>query len=90
MDEQSISSGPTANSLKNELRESLRILKTDFESLKHFVEEIGSDGVSAAPLTLTKGDLDDLLSVTLEIHDAANDIEFEASKIKDKLSRLTV
>ncbi len=90
MDEKAISSEPTANSLKNELRESLKILKTDFESLKHFVEEISSEGASAAPTTLTKGDLDDLLSITLEIQDAASDIEFEASKIKDKLTRFVV
>ena len=89
MEEMPHTSKPTANSLKHELRESLRILKRDFESLKHFVAEIGSDGISP-PIPLTREDLDDLLSVTLEIHDAANDIEFEASKIKEKLSRFVV
>ena len=89
MDEKTRSAEPTTNSLKKELRESLEILKTDFEGLKHFVEELSGDGASA-PTTLAKDDLDDLLSVTLEIHDAASDIEFEASKIRDKLSRFVV
>jgi hypothetical protein len=90
MDEPTTLFKPTANSLKNELRESLKLLKTDFESLKHFVEELSSEELSAATVTLTKEDLDDLISAALEIHDAANDIEFEASKIKDKLSRFVV
>lgn len=83
------SAGPTADSLKNELRESLEVLKRDFESLKLFVAEIAPEGV-LAPIPLSKDDLDALLSVTEEIHDAANDIEYEASKIKDKLSRFVV
>lgn len=87
MDENPPPIPPTANSLKNELKASLDVLKRDFTSLKHFVEEITSDD-SAPPLPLTKADLDDLLSVTLEIHDAANDIEFEANKIKETLTRL--
>jgi hypothetical protein len=88
MNENSITFGPTADSLKKELGESLRILKADFESLTRFVAEVSPDGDSAVPMTLTKNDRDTLLSVTQEIHDAANDIEFEADKIKDKLSRL--
>lgn len=87
MADNTISSKPSANSLKNELRESLKLLKTDFDNLKHFVEEVSSDGVSVAPMPLAKDDIADLLSVTQEIRDAANDIEFEADKIKDKLSR---
>ena len=89
MIEQTPLAEPSAASLKKELRESLEILKTDFEDLKHFVAELSDDGVQA-PIALTKGDLDDLISVTLEIHDAASDIEFEASKIKEKLSRFVV
>ena len=90
MNEKLIASGPTADSLKNEHRESLRILKADFESLARFVAEVSPDADSAASITLTKPDLDALLSVAQEIHDAANDIEYEAGKIKDKLSRLPV
>jgi hypothetical protein len=80
------SAEPTATSLKKELSESLAILKTDFESLNHFVAELSPDG-SSAPISLTRGDLNDLLSVAQETQDAASDIEFEASKIKEKLSR---
>lgn len=76
---------PTATSLKMELRESLEILKRDFESLSHFVSELASVE-SSASIPLTRDDLHDLLSVTLEIHDAASEIEFEADKIKEQLS----
>lgn len=79
--------GPTASSLKRELRESLEILKRDFESLKHFVEEIAPEGVPAS-LPLSKDEIADLLAATLDIQDAGNDIVFEAGRIKDKLERL--
>jgi hypothetical protein len=78
---------PTASSLKTELRESLELLLRDFEGLKNFVAEIASEGI-AASIRLSKDDRDDLLTITLEIQDAANDIAFEAGKIKDKLERL--
>ena len=78
---------PTASSLKKELRESLDLLIKDFEGLKHFVAEIAPEGVPAS-IPLSKDDLHDLLSATLEIHDAADNIVFEASKIKEKLERL--
>lgn len=84
-DHQGSSDEPTATSLKKELRESLDILKKDFDSLKHLVAELASDGITAQ-ISLTNDDRNDLLSITQEIQDAANDIEFEASKIKDKLS----
>jgi hypothetical protein len=77
---------PTATSLKKELRESLEILKRDFDSLNHFVAELTSDG-NSTPISLTNDDLHDLLSVAQEIQDAASDIEFEAGKIKEKISR---
>jgi hypothetical protein len=86
MDEKTPSAKPTAASLKTELRESLEILIKDFESLKRFVAEVTSDGISA-PIALTKDDLDDLVSVTLEIRDAAGNIEFEANKIREMLDR---
>ena len=89
MDEKSPSAQPTAASLKQELSESLQILKADFEALKHFVSELSTDEV-VQPIPLTKADLNDLLSVTSEIHDAAGDIEFEANKIKEKLTRLVL
>ena len=79
--------GPTASSLKRELRESLEILKRDFEGLKHFVEEITPEGVSVS-LPLSREEIADLLAATLEIQDAGNDIVFEAGKIKEKLERL--
>ena len=78
---------PTASSLKKELNESLELLKRDFESLKHFVAEIAPDGVPAT-IPLSKDELHDLLTATEEIQDAANDIAFEATKIKEKLERL--
>ena len=53
----------------------------------HFVAEIAPEGI-AASIQLSKADRDDLLALTLEIQDAANDIAFEAGKIKDKLDRL--
>ena len=80
---------PTAASLKKELSESLETLKKDFENLKHFVEEIAPEGVPGS-LSLTKDDLRDLLSVTLEIQDASSNIEYEASKIKETLDRFVV
>ena len=78
---------PTASSLKRELRESLELLIKDFEGLKTFVAEIAPEGIPAS-IPLSKDDVHDLLTATLEIHDAANDIAFEASKIKEKLERL--
>jgi len=78
---------PTASSLKKELRESLELLIRDFEGLKNFVAEIAPEGISAS-IPLSKDDKDDLLTATLEIQDAANNIAFEAGKIKDKLERL--
>lgn len=78
---------PTASSLKKELSASLEILKKDFAGLMHFVEEISPEGVPA-PIPLTKEELEDLLSATLAIQDAGNDIAFEAGKIKEKLERL--
>jgi hypothetical protein len=86
MDDKMPSAEPTATSLKKELRESLEVLKRDFDSLNHFVAELTSDG-SSSPISLTNDDLHDLLSVAKEIQDAASDIEFEASKIKEKLNR---
>ena len=78
---------PTASRLKRELRESLEILKRDFEGLKLFVEEIAPDGAPAS-LPLSKAEIADLLAATLEIQDAGNDVVFEAGRIKDKLERL--
>lgn len=77
---------PTASSLKKELRESLEILQKDFESLKHFVAELAPDERSG-PISLTKEDLSDLIALSLEIQDAGANIEFEANKIKERLSR---
>jgi hypothetical protein len=79
---------PTAASLKNELSDSLRVLKTDFDGLKKFVAEIAPDGVPAT-ISLSKEELNGLLSAALEIQDAANDIAFEAGKIKERLERLS-
>lgn len=87
MSEETFSAEPTASSLKKELRESLERLMKDFEGLKHFVAEIAPEGIPAS-IPLSKDDLQDLLAATEEIHDAANDIAFEAGKIKDKLERL--
>ena len=87
MAEETFPAEPTASSLKKELRESLELLKKDFEGLKKFVEEIAPEGVPAA-IPLSKDELNDLLTATEEIHDAANDIAFEATKIKEKLERL--
>lgn len=78
---------PTASSLKEELTESLTQLQRDFEKLKHFVTEIAPEGVPAS-IILSKADLDELVGSTLEVHDAADNIVFEASIIKDKLERL--
>jgi len=69
----------TASNLKKELRESLEVLKKDFERLRTFVAEIASEG----SLVVDR----DLLALTLEIQDAANDIWFESGRIKDKLER---
>ena len=57
---------PTAGSLKKELKESLEVLIKDFDGLKNFVAEITPDGISASN-TLSKEDVHDLLSATLEI-----------------------
>jgi uncharacterized protein with von Willebrand factor type A (vWA) domain len=86
VDHQDSSDEPTAGRLKKELRESLEILKKDFESLTHLMAELASDGTRAS-ISLTNDDLNDLISVTREIQDAANDIQFEAKKIGEKLSR---
>ncbi|HEX3657557.1 MAG TPA: hypothetical protein VHV55_17335 [Pirellulales bacterium] len=85
MNEKQLAAEPTASDLKNELRTSLGVLKEDFERLKSFVAEFVPNE-SSAPVSLTKEDRDDLLSIAAEIHDAASDIEFEADKIKDTLS----
>lgn len=87
MAEETFSTGPTAGSLKKELSDSLELLKRDFESLKHFVDEIAPEGVPAQ-IPLSREDRQDLLAATSEIHDAADDIVFEAGKIKEKLERL--
>ena len=84
MDEKTPAAGPTASSLKNELRGSLEQLKKDFEGLKHFVDEI-APGAASVPISLGKDDLNDLLAVTPDIQDAGNDVAFEAGKIKEKL-----
>ena len=86
MAEETFPAEPTASSLKKELSESLELLKKDFEGLKKFVAEIAPEGVPAA-IPLSKDELHDLLTATEEIHDAANDIAFEATKIKEKLER---
>lgn len=80
---------PTADSLKKELRESLATLKTSFQNLDKFVAEITSEGGSP-PTMLTKTDLDELATVALGIQDAANNLEFEASKIHEKLSSIII
>ena len=87
MAEQTFPAEPTANSLKKELKESLDLLIRDFEGLKKFVAEIAPDGIAAA-IPLSKDEVHDLLTATLEIQDSANDIAFEATKIKEKLERL--
>ena len=87
MDDNALPAKPTASSLKAELKESLELLKKDFEGLKHFVAEIAPEGLPTS-IALSKNEVEDLLNVTLEIQDAANDIAFEASKIIDKLERL--
>jgi hypothetical protein len=87
MAEKTFPAEPTASSLKKELSESLEQLKRDFEGLKNFVAEIAPEETSAS-LPLSKDDVHDLLTATLEIEDAANDIVFEATKIKNKLERL--
>jgi hypothetical protein len=87
MSEETFSAEPTASSLKKELRESLELLIRNFEGLKNFVAEIAPEGIPAS-ITLSKDELHDLLSTTLEIHDAADNIAFEAGKIKETLERL--
>lgn len=89
MDEKTPSGKPTAESLKTELRESLETLINDFASLRRFVTEVTSEGISA-PTALTNDDLRDLLSITLEIRDAAGNIAFEANKIREILDRFVV
>jgi len=87
MGEKRLPDEPTASGLKQELKESLELLKRDFEALKNFVVEIAPEGIpTSAPLS--KDDVHDLLSATLEIYDVANDIAFEANIIKEKLERL--
>ncbi len=81
------SAKPTASRLKQELRGSLDLLLQDFASLKHFVDEIAPEGVPAS-IPLSRDELRELLTAAQEIGDAANDIAFEASKIKEKLERL--
>ena len=71
-----------------ELRQ-IRGGKTSFQNLDRFVAEITSEGGSP-PTTLTKTDLDELASVALEIQDAANNLEFEAAKIHEKLSSIII
>ena len=44
---------PTASSLKRELRESLELLKRDFEGLNNFVAEIAPEGQSP-PIPLSE------------------------------------
>ena len=80
---------PTASSLKKEIKDSLQLLMKDFEGLKHFVAEIAPEGIPAS-IPLSKDDLHDLLTATMEIHDAANDVVFEAIKIKEKMERLSL
>ena len=72
---------------KKELKESLELLIRDFEGLKNFVAEIAPEGIPTS-VPLSKDDIHDLLTATLEIYDAANDIAFEANIIKEKLERL--
>lgn len=78
---------PTASSLQRELSDSLELLKRDLGILKYFVEEIAPAGVPAS-IPLSREDLHELLAAASEIHDAADDIVFEAGKIKEKLERL--
>lgn len=87
MAEKTLPAEPTASSLKKELRESLELLKKDFEDLKNFVAEISPEGMSAS-IPLSKNDIHDLLTATLEIQDAGDNIAFEAGIIKEKLERL--
>jgi hypothetical protein len=87
MDEKTVPAQPTPSSLKKELKESFELLKRDFEGLKNFVAEISPKGTPAS-IALSKDDVHDLLTATLEIHDAAEDIAFEATKIEEKLERL--
>jgi|GEM_PF-1952455 len=87
MSDETVPAEPTAGRLKIELKVSLELLKKDFESLKHFVDEIAPEGVPA-PIRLSREDRQELLAATSEIHDAADDIVFEAEKIKEKLERL--
>jgi hypothetical protein len=87
MTEETSPAEPTPSSLKRELRESLELLKRDFEGLKRFVAEIAPGGIRAS-IPLSKDDLHDLLTATMLIHDAADDIVFEATKIKEELERL--
>jgi len=84
---QSVPAQPTAGSLRNELSESLEVLRDDFEALKHFVTEVAPEGLPTQ-IPLTAADLADLRTAAEAIHDAADNIVFEASKIKDKLQRL--
>ena len=87
MTEEALPAKPTASSLKQELGVSLELLKRDFEGLKKFVAEIAPAGISES-MPLSKDDVHELLAATLEIHDAADNIAFEANRIKEKLERL--
>jgi hypothetical protein len=87
MTQQPTPAEPTAGSLKRELRESLELLLKDFQALKNFVAEIAPEGIPAS-IALSKADVNDLLTASLEIQDAASDVAFEAGKIKEKLERL--
>ena len=89
MDKTSPPAQPTATSLRQELRDSLALLRRDFANLEKFITELASDGVSPC-VSLTKEERDDLLSIALEIRDAASNIEFEANKIKEKLDHIVV
>jgi hypothetical protein len=87
MAEKTFPAQPTASSLKKELREYLQLLIRDFEDLKTFVAEIAPKE-SSVSILLSKDDVHDLLTATVEIQETASNIVFEASKIKEKLERL--
>jgi hypothetical protein len=70
---------------KEELCESLELLISGISVLKNFVE-ITLEEISA-PETLSKDDVQALISATEEIHDAAAKISVNANEIKQKLER---
>jgi len=88
-DQQAPAAVPTSGNLKNELRVSLGQLKKDFDALRNFVTEI-AQADATAPMAIGKGDLNDLIAITLDIQDAANDLGFEAGKIKETLQNLAL